>query len=99
MEWFRIDWKGSYPIDTAQAKLGASGFGIYAIYEMKGKTTKLLYIGETYWKSFGKQSGVFDLIVGPQYLVHAGIPSPESEDDSPNEFPLDIQGQNRLYLY
>ena len=52
MEWFKIDWKGPYPIDTAHTKIGASGFGIYAIYEIKGKTAKLLYIGETYWQSF-----------------------------------------------
>jgi hypothetical protein len=55
MEWFKIDWRGPYPIETAHAKLGAGGFGIYAIYEMKGKTAKLLYIGETYWQSFGKR--------------------------------------------
>ena len=55
MEWFRIDWRGPYPIDTAQAKLTASGFGIYAIHEIKGKTAKLLYIGETYWQSFSKR--------------------------------------------
>lgn len=45
----------NHPIDTAQSKLAAIGFGIYAIYEMKGKTTKLLYIGETYWQGFGKR--------------------------------------------
>ncbi len=55
MEWFKINWRGAYPIETAQARLEASGFGIYAIFEMKGKTAKLLYIGETYWQSFGKR--------------------------------------------
>ncbi len=55
MEWFKIDWKGPYPIDTAHTKPSASGFGIYAIFEMKGRTAKLLYIGETYWQSFGKR--------------------------------------------
>jgi len=49
MEWFKITWKGAYPIDTTQSKFGSTGFGVYAIYEKRGKTTKLLYIGETYW--------------------------------------------------
>lgn len=55
MEWFKIDWKGPYSIDTAQAKIGARGFGVYAIFEMKGRTAKLLYIGETYWQNFRKR--------------------------------------------
>jgi hypothetical protein len=55
MEWFRIDWRGPYPIDTAHTKPEAGGYGIYTINEVKGKSSKLLYIGETYWQSFGKR--------------------------------------------
>lgn len=55
MEWFKINWKGSYPIETAQNRLEAKGFDVYAIYEMVGKTAKLLYIGETYWQKFGER--------------------------------------------
>ena len=55
MEWFKIDWRGPYPIDTAHTKPEAGSFGIYAIHEVKGKNTKLLYIGETYWQGFGKR--------------------------------------------
>lgn len=55
MDWFKITWQGAYPIETAHTKLEAVGFGVYAIYEMKGKTAKLLYIGETYWQGFGKR--------------------------------------------
>ncbi len=53
MEWFRVDWKGLYSIEAAQDKIG---FGIYAIYEVKGKIAKkLLYIGETYSQGFSKR--------------------------------------------
>jgi hypothetical protein len=55
MEWFKIDWKGAYPIDSAEEKLEAVGFGIYAIYEISAKNPTILYIGETYWQSFGKR--------------------------------------------
>jgi len=53
MEWFKIDWRGPYPVETAKTKLEANGFGVYAIFELKGKTSKLIYIGETYWQKFG----------------------------------------------
>jgi hypothetical protein len=52
MEWFKINWQGAYPVDTAHTKSGAKGYGIYAMYQMSGKTPKLLYIGETYRQSF-----------------------------------------------
>lgn len=53
MEWFKVDWKGQYSIESAQDN---SGTGIYAIYEVKGKIAKkLLYIGETYSQGFSKR--------------------------------------------
>lgn len=55
MEWFKIDWKGMYPIETAQDKSKATSFGIYAIYDKKGKDNNLIYIGECYWQEFGKR--------------------------------------------
>ena len=53
MEWFTINWTGPYPINNAQKKMEALGFGVYAIYKMTGKKAELLYIGETYRQSFG----------------------------------------------
>lgn len=55
MEWFKIDWKGMYPVDTAQHKSTAIAFGVYAIYDRKGKSNNLIYIGECYWQGFGKR--------------------------------------------
>jgi hypothetical protein len=56
MEWFNIDWKGPFPIATCASKPEAKGKGIYAIYEMNGKSfAKLIYIGETFKQSFGKR--------------------------------------------
>jgi len=56
MEWFKIDWKGLYPIEIAQSKPQANESGIYAIYEVRGqKPKKLLYIGETYSQIFSKR--------------------------------------------
>jgi len=55
MDWFKIEWKGAYPIETAQSKLEASGFGVYAIYKVTGRASKLLYIGEVYWQSFARR--------------------------------------------
>ena len=55
MEWFKIDWKGTYPVDTAQYRSAAIAFGIYAIYDRKGKSNKLIYIGECYWQDFKKR--------------------------------------------
>jgi hypothetical protein len=55
MEWFKIEWQGAYPIETAQSKIEAMGYGIYAIFGVKNKETKLLYIGETYRQTFGKR--------------------------------------------
>ncbi len=53
MEWFKIDWKGYYSIDTAPDKPEAKDIGVYAIYEMKGREPeKLLYVGETYTQTF-----------------------------------------------
>lgn len=54
MEWCKINWKGAYPLETAQNRPEAKGDGIYAIYE-KDKSPKLLYIGETYTQNFGKR--------------------------------------------
>ena len=54
MEWFKINWKGTYPTKTAQDKIESEGIGVYAIYETKGNSpSKLLYIGETYRQTFG----------------------------------------------
>jgi len=53
MEWFKIDWNGPYPVETAHARKEASNYGIYAMYEVSTKTPKLLYIGETYRQSLG----------------------------------------------
>jgi hypothetical protein len=55
MEWFKIDWKGMYPVDTAQRKPAASSFGVYAIYDRQGNANKLIYIGECYWQDFKKR--------------------------------------------
>lgn len=44
-----------YPIETAQDKSKATAFGIYAIYDKKGKDSNLIYIGECYWQDFGKR--------------------------------------------
>jgi len=44
-----------YPIETAQDKSKATSFGIYAIYDKKGKDNNLIYIGECYWQEFGKR--------------------------------------------
>lgn len=55
MEWCYINWKGAYPLETAQNKPEAGSYGIYAIFEKIGKGSKLLYIGETYSQSFGKR--------------------------------------------
>ncbi|MBI4304068.1 MAG: GIY-YIG nuclease family protein [Chloroflexi bacterium] len=54
MEWFKIEWKGTYPTETAQKRIESEGIGVYAIYETRGKSLlKLLYIGETYKQTFG----------------------------------------------
>ena len=53
MEWFKIDWNGPYPVESAHARKEASNYGIYAMYEVSTKTPKLLYIGETYRQSLG----------------------------------------------
>ena len=55
MDWCKINWKSAYPIDTAQNKVAAKGFGIYSIYDVQAKTFKLIYIGETYGQKFGKR--------------------------------------------
>ena len=56
MDWFKVDWKGYYPISSAQNRPEADDYGIYAIYEMGNKLPKkLLYIGETYTQVFGKR--------------------------------------------
>jgi hypothetical protein len=55
MDWYRIDWQGAYPVETAHTKSGAKGYGIYAMYGVKGKNPKLLYVGETYRQSFGER--------------------------------------------
>jgi hypothetical protein len=55
MEWFRIEWKGSYPIESAPSKKEAQGVGVYAIFEMKNRVAKLLYLGETYRQTFAKR--------------------------------------------
>jgi hypothetical protein len=55
MDWVKIDWKGMYPVETAQHKSTAIAFGIYAIYERKGRSDRLIYIGECYWQDFAKR--------------------------------------------
>jgi hypothetical protein len=55
MDWCKINWKGAYPIDTAQDKVAAKGFGIYSIYGIRKKEPELIYIGEVYWQKFGKR--------------------------------------------
>lgn len=56
MDWFKVEWKGYYPITTAQGRPEADSYGIYAIYELGTKQPKkLLYVGETYTQSFGKR--------------------------------------------
>jgi len=56
MEWLKVEWKGTYPISTAQQRVEARGVGVYAIYEMQGSTpSKLLYVGETYRQTFSKR--------------------------------------------
>lgn len=53
MEWFKVNWKGPYPIESAEGKVGT---GVYAIYQTSGSSLKkLLYIGETYTQEFGKR--------------------------------------------
>lgn len=53
MEFCRIEWSTLYSVDTAQTKRQAQNKGVYAIYEMSGRTPKkLLYIGETYSQTF-----------------------------------------------
>jgi hypothetical protein len=54
MEWFEIYWRGPYTIDSAVSKKASESYGIYAIFE-KSLSFKLLYIGETYWQTFGKR--------------------------------------------
>jgi len=95
MEWFKIDWKGPYPIDTAKTKPEAVGFGIYAIYEVKGKNTKFLYIGETYWQAFGKrlQQHKRDWLhrVNGRLVIHFGVVGlPEGKRIS-HEKVLDVE--------
>ncbi|KTB48254.1 GIY-YIG catalytic domain [Dehalogenimonas alkenigignens] len=57
MEWCKIDWKGYYSIGAVKTKAESlDDFGIYAIYETTSSAPqKLLYIGETYWQTFGKR--------------------------------------------
>jgi hypothetical protein len=55
MDWCKINWKGAYPIDTAQSKVAANGFGIYSIYAIRAKNLELIYISETYGQQFGKR--------------------------------------------
>jgi hypothetical protein len=52
MEWFKIDWKGMYPVETAQYKSAAVAYGVYAIYDRKGRSNQLIYIGKCYWQDF-----------------------------------------------
>jgi hypothetical protein len=44
-----------YPVNKAQNKSASIGFGIYSIYDRKGKSNNLIYIGECYWQDFGKR--------------------------------------------
>ena len=55
MECYEIEWKGPYSIDRAPSLKVAGNFGIYAIAEKKGNSTKLRYIGRVYWQDFGKR--------------------------------------------
>ena len=55
MEWFRVEWKGPYAVETAEKRKEAQDVGVYAIYETKGRTKKLLYIGETYSQGFARR--------------------------------------------
>jgi hypothetical protein len=56
MDWFKVDWKGYYPISSAQNRPEAENYGVYAIFEMGTKIPKkLLYVGETYSQEFGKR--------------------------------------------
>lgn len=55
MDWCKINWKGAYPINTAQNKVASKGFGIYSIYGIRNKNIELIYIGETYGQQFGKR--------------------------------------------
>jgi hypothetical protein len=96
MEWFKINWQGAYPIETAHTKLEATGFGVYAIYEMKGKDAKLLYIGEVYWQNFGKrlQQHKRDWLfrVNGKVVIHFGtVGLPEGKRIS-HQKVLDVEG-------
>lgn len=55
MEWFKIEWFGPYAVDTAQSRKVAENYGIYAICTRKGRASKLLYIGRTYWQEFARR--------------------------------------------
>lgn len=96
MDWFRIDWKGGYPISTAQERSEADGFGIYAIYERKGETPQLLYVGETYWQSFGrrlqqhKREWLDDRIRGPVVIHFGEVGIAEGKRNS-HEKVLDVE--------
>lgn len=80
MEWFKIDWKGPYRIETAHNRKVAEHFGIYAIYEAKGRAIKLLYIGRTYWQEFGKrlkQHKWLDRVYGAKSIYFGIVELPE----------------------
>jgi hypothetical protein len=96
MDWYKVEWQGAYPVDTAHTKSGASGYGIYAMFEMSGKTPKLLYIGETYRQSFGtrlKQHQKQWLFrVNGKVVIHYGKIIPPEGKRISSKIVFDIEG-------
>ena len=76
MERFEIEWKGPYSVNRAPTLKAAENFAVYAIFEKKGSSSKLRYIGRTYWQDFGKRLTQYkrDWLdrVGGQQVVHFG---------------------------
>jgi hypothetical protein len=88
MEWFKVDWKGMYPVETAQYKSAASAYGVYAIYDRKGRSNKLIYIGECYWQDFAKRlqqhkSQWLHRIKGKLYVCFGTVTLPKGRIISP----------------
>ena len=83
-------------METAQDKLEAGDFGIYAIYDKKEKDTSLIYIGECYWQDFGKRlrqhkNEWLHRVKGRLYVCFGTVMLPEGKRISHQRI-LDVEG-------
>jgi hypothetical protein len=101
MEWFEINWRGPYSLETSKDKRASESFGVYAIFE-KSRSFKLLYIGETYWQTFGKrlkqhQREWLDNVRGQKIVAFGDVQLSEGKHIS-HERVIDVENALIHYL-